>query len=234
MSVAPRHLSYHFEGLDEATLGFGDAQATRTILIVPPLFDEMNRVRAMLVGAMRDLAGRGVMTLLPDIPGCNESIAPISLQSIESWHRAMVVAAHQLGATHVASIRGGTLIEGHIPLPHWRLAGVKGASLLKTMLRARIASDKESGRNSSTESLITEVHGGPIELSGYMLSAAMLAELDAAVPDPVAQAHDIAIGDGPDALSGKPLWLRAEPQDDTDMSLALSAELDRWSASCGG
>jgi hypothetical protein len=201
------------------------------ILIVPPLFDEMNRVRAMLVGAMRGLALRDVMTLLPDIPGCNESLAPISSQSISSWRGAMVAAAAQLGATHVASIRGGTLIEADIALPHWRLAAIKGASLLKTMLRTRIASDKETGRISSMESLLSEAQQGPIELSGYMLSADMLAELDTAVPDAALQTCVIALGDG---LAGKPLWLRAEPQEDAEMSLALASELDRWSASCGG
>lgn len=231
MTPAPRHLSYHFDGRDEAVLSFGDAQAGRVILIVPPLFDEMNRVRAMLVGAMRGLALRDVMTLLPDIPGCNESLAAISSQSISSWRSAMVAAAAQLGATHVASIRGGVLIDADIALPHWRLAPVKGSSLLKTMLRTRIASDKESGRISSMESLLGEAQQGPIELSGYMLGADMLAELDAAVPEAAYQTSDIALGDG---LLGKPLWLRAEPQEDAEMSLALASELDRWSTSCGG
>jgi hypothetical protein len=30
------------------------------------------------------------------------------------------------------------------------------------------------------------------------------------------------------------LWLRAEPGDDPAMSAAIAANLDRWSASCGG
>lgn len=231
MIPAPRHLTYNFEGFDEAVTCFGDAQATRVILIVPPLFDEMNRVRAMLVGAMRELAAHGIVTMLPDIPGCNESLAPISSQSMKSWQNAMADAALQLGASHVVSIRGGALIEGYIALPHCRLAGVKGASLLKTMLRTRIASDKESGRNSSIESLLADARRGPIELSGYTLGAMMLAELDAAIPDPAVQAYEVVLGEG---IAGKPLWLRAEPQEDAAMSLALATELDRWSASCGG
>lgn len=227
----PRHLSYHFEGNDEAVLSFGKLAAKRVILIVPPLFDEMNRVRAMLTGAMRELAVRGVATLLPDIPGCNESLAPISAQSISGWRNAMATAVNQFNATHVASIRGGALIDADIALPHWRLAGVKGASLLKTMLRTRIASDKEAGRTSSIESLMAEAQNGPIELSGYMLGSDMLVELETAIPSAQIQAHEVALGDG---FQGKPLWLRAEPQEDAEMSLALAAELDRWSASCAG
>lgn len=230
MTPTLRHLNYHFEGFNEAVLSFGDANANRIILIVPSLFDEMNRVRAMLVGAMRELAGLGVMTMLPDVPGCNESLAPISTQNISSWRGAMVTAARSLGATHVASIRGGALIDTDIPLPHWRLASVKGGSLLKTMLRTRIASDKEAGQSSSIESLMSEVQSAPIDLSGYLLGANMLTELEGAVPDLSGHAHEAVLGEG---IVGKPLWLRAEPTEDADMSLALAAELDRWSTSCG-
>ena len=232
MSLAPRHLSYRFPGFDEACLSFGDAQTDRVILIVPPLFDEMNRVRAVLVGAMRELAERGVMTFLPDLPGCNESLAPIHEQSIESWRKAIATAAEHFGATHIASIRGGALIVSGIALPQWRLSSVKGASLLKTMLRTRIASDKESGLATTVDRLMTDAQSGPIELSGYLLGADMLAGLDGAVPDDVSV--EVTLGDGLSQLRGKPLWLRSEPQEDADMSVALAAELDRWSASCGG
>ena len=232
MSGVPRNVPYYFDGFDEACLSFGDANAPRRILIIPPLFDEMNRVRAMLVGAMRGLAARGVATLLPDLPGCNESIASITAQSVESWRRAVAAAAGQRDATHIASIRGGALLLHFVGSPQWRLAPVNGASLLKTMLRTRIASDKEAGLNSTIESLMAEAKTGSLELSGYRLGGDMLAELNAAIPGYTA--FKIMLGDGPDQLKGKPLWLRAEPQEDAEMSAALAADLDRWSASCGG
>lgn len=234
MSIAPRHLTYQFDGHDEACLSFGDADATRRILIIPPLFDEMNRIRATLVTAMRDLAERGAKTMLPDIPGCNESLASISSQTLTSWHAAMTAAAGQLNASHVASIRGGALIDDGITLPHWRLAPSKGGLILKTMLRTRIASDKEAGKTSSIDSLMADVQAGPIELSGYLLCADMLAGLDTALPDASVQAREVSVGEEPGQLWGKPIWLRAEPQEDPDMSAALAAELDRWSASCDG
>lgn len=233
MSAAPRLLTYQFGGHDEACLTFGPEEASRRILIIPPLFDEMNRVRAMLVSAMRGLADRGIVTMLPDIPGCNESLTVISLQTIDSWQAAMTAAAQQLSTTHVASIRGGALIDAGIALPHWRLAPAKGGSILKTMLRTRIASDKEAGKTSSVESLMADVQAAPIELSGYFLCAGMLAGLDAATTDASVQAHEMIVGEEPGQLWGKPIWLRAEPQEDPDMSAALAAELDRWSASCG-
>jgi pimeloyl-ACP methyl ester carboxylesterase len=227
---APVHLQYETGGQSEYCLSFGEAGATRTILLVPPLFDEMNRTRRMLVEAMRALAGRSVRTLLPDLPGCNESIANITTQSLHGWRDAMTAAAGQLKATHVASVRGGALIDNGIALPRWRLAPAKGASILKTMLRTRIAADKESGRPSSMESLLADAQHGPLELAGYLLSPDMLFSLEQGEAAPMDGVREVTLAD----INGNPLWLRAEPGDDPAMSAAIADDLDRWSASCGG
>ena len=231
MSANPRHLTYRTEGTQEACLSFGRAGAERRLLIVPPLFEEMNRTRAMLVTAMRGLAARDVMTLLPDLPGCNESVAMMEQQAIGSWRKAIEACAKEHGATHVASIRGGALIDDGPFLRHWRLAPVKGASLLKTMLRTRMVADKENGKSSTAESLITEAEAtGWVELAGYRLGTAMLLDLDGAVASPVNSLREVQLGEAPGQLWGKPIWLRTEPQEDPDMSMALAAELDSWSA----
>lgn len=230
MSAAPVHLHYEFGGAHECCLSFGDAGANRTILIVPPLFDEMNRVRRMLANAMRRLAEGGARTLLPDLPGCNESLAQLAGQTIETWQNAVAAAALQLGATHVASIRGGALVDHNTGLPLWRLATVKGSALLKTMLRTRIAAEKEAGRTVTIEQLMAAAQSAPLELSGNLLGIAMLESLDSAEPVPTTNLREVALAD----IAGAPLWLRAEPQDDADMSTAIAADLDHWSASCAG
>jgi hypothetical protein len=230
VSEAPTHLHYEFGGQKEYCLSFGDARASRHILIVPPLFDEMNRVRRMLANAMRRLAERGVQSLLPDLPGCNESPVQLAGQTIETWQEAVAAAALQLGATHIASIRGGALIDHKTGLPTWRLATVKGSSLLKTMLRTRMAAEKEAGRSVTIEQLMASAQSGPLELSGYALGINMLESLDSALPTANSNLHEAALSD----IDGSALWLRAEPQDDPVMSMSLAAELDRWGASCGG
>ena len=230
MRPAPVHLQYEAGGQSEYCLSFDAASADRTILIVPPLFDEMNRTRRMLVETMRMLAEKGVRALLPDLPGCNESIADIAAQNLQSWSDAMMAAAGQLGATHVASIRGGVLIDGGIALPHWRLAPAKGASILKTMLRARMAADKEAGRASSMETLLADAQKGPLELAGYLLSPDMLFSLEHSEAAPMEAAREAALAE----IGGSALWLRAEPGDDAAMSASIAEDLDRWSASCGG
>jgi hypothetical protein len=222
----PIHLSYETGGHNEYCLSFGAADAARTILILPPLFDEMNRTRRMLVEAMRTLAGFGTRTLMPDLPGCNESVADLSVQSLVSWRQAVTDCASQLAATHIASVRGGCLIDDAANLPLWRLAPVKGASLLKTMLRTRIAGDKEAGVSTTAEQLLAGAKSAPLELSGHVLGREMLAALDAAVPFADDAICEVALAD----VGGAPLWLRAEPGDDPAMSAAIAATLDRWSA----
>lgn len=110
MSPRPEYRTYHFAGHDEHVLCFG-AGSSRQILIIPPLFDEMNRCRRMLVQAMRGLAERGLGSLLLDLPGCNESPAELEGQSLGTWRDAVTAAATQLGATHIAALRGGAHID---------------------------------------------------------------------------------------------------------------------------
>ncbi len=235
MSAQPDHLTYDIDWQEERVLGLGDRNAKRKILIIPPLFDEMNRMRRATVVAMRDLAARGVATFLPDLPGTNESLALMPEQDLDSWRAAIKLAAEQLGATHIAAIRGGALIDDAVPnLPHWRLAPVKGASLIKTMMRTRIAGDKEAGITTGTEDLMAEAQISRVGLSGHLLNLKMVEQLMQAEAAPLLDVRTVNVGVGADMITGSPLWLRAEPQDDAAMSAAMAAELDRWSASCGG
>ncbi|HMS21567.1 hypothetical protein [uncultured Sphingorhabdus sp.] len=231
MSPRPEYRTYQFAGHEEHVLCFG-AEASRQILIVPPLFDEMNRSRRMLVQAMRGLAERGTGSFLVDLPGCNESLTSLEKQSLSTWREAVGAAATQFGATHIASLRGGALVDnGAANLPHWRLAPAKGSSLLKTMIRTRIAGDKEAGKATSEAGLMEAAKAAPIELAGNMLGPAMVAELASAEPAEVAQLTLRALGQD---IAGSTLWLRAEPQDDPAMSDAIATDLHEWSASCGG
>ena len=132
--IAAEYLTYSVAGHDEFCLSFG-GDSVRRILIIPPLFDEMNRMRRVLAAAMRDLAERGIRSVLIDLPGCNESLASLPDQSLDSWRNAVAACVDQLAMTHIASIRGGALVDDVLPeSPHWRLASVKGTSLLKTMI----------------------------------------------------------------------------------------------------
>jgi hypothetical protein len=227
---SPKYRIYSYNGQNEFCLSFGVEQS-RQILIIPPLFDEMNRVRRMLTQAMRDLAARGVGSVLIDLPGSNESLARLEEQSLNGWRAAVAACAQQLGATHSAALRGGTLVDDGASLPHWRLAPVKGSALLKTMIRTRLAGDKEAGKTTSEAELMALAQRAPLELAGNMLGPDMIAQLSAAEPVPVTDRVERKLGED---ITGSPLWLRAEPQDDATMSASIAEDLDRWSAACGG
>lgn len=184
----------------------------------------------MLVEMMRALDDCDVRTVLPDVPGCNESLADIAVQTLDVWRSALRIAASEIGITHVVSLRGGALIDHVADVPLLRLAPVKGSSLLKTMLRTRLIADKEAGKTSTAEDLLAQAHSGPLELSGYKLSADMLASLERATPAVRTHVDEASLAE----INGTPLWLRAEPQDDPAMSVAFATYIANWSAACAG
>ncbi|GGB50090.1 alpha/beta hydrolase family protein [Blastomonas aquatica] len=226
-------ITYQFDGNDELCLRFGPDDTLR-LLILPPLFDEANRVRHLVVECARALAELGVSSLLPDLPGCNESVRSLDTASLSLWQAALITCSDQLGpVTHVASMRGGALLDGALgDRQRWRLAPVKGGQLLRTMLRTRIASDREAGITSTSEALMETARAQGIELAGNSLSPCMIRELDSAVPSDGSAIRLVRFADDPlDAdgrLKGAPLWLRAEPAHNPAMATAMAQDIAAW------
>ncbi len=201
----------------EYALTFDQSRKVR-VLIAPALFDEGHKLRRLTVEVMRRLDGAGIDCFLPDLPGLNESEQALALIEPEDWRTALEAAARHFGATHVLAIRGGGLV---LPakLGGWHYAPVKGASLLKTMLRARIIASRESGREELLDGLMQQGLAMGLELAGYSLSGEMLRQLGELVPGK--QAGITAIEH--ELIGGGPLWLRAEPDEDRAQADALAA-----------
>ncbi len=201
----------------EYALGF-DAGRERRLLVIPALFDEGHKLRRLCVETMRRLDAAGIDCFLPDLPGTNESMQDLATIGLEDWQAAMSAAANAFAATHVLALRGGALLvpEG---LPGWTCAPTKGASQLRTLLRARTLSAREAGREESADALLAEARSQGIELAGYRLSAMMAEALQAAVP--VARPGLSVIEQ--ELLGGAGLWLRAEPDEDPAQADALAA-----------
>lgn len=220
--------------MDEQQLRFDPAGLPRaTILIVPPLFEEANRTRRTLVLAMRALAADGFAALLPDLPGQNESLVALADVDLARWQDALAdVAANIDGPVIVASVRGGALIDHRArAAAWWRLAPAGGASLLRTLMRARVSADREAGLATSLESLQAEAKSAPLLLAGNRLSPAMTEQLGAAEAQLVSPLRSIGLGT--DGIAGTPLWLRAEPGEDAAMGAAIAADIAAWSVTCG-
>jgi hypothetical protein len=204
-----------------------------TVLIVPPLFEEANRARRTLVLAMRALAAQGFTALLPDLPGQNESLVALEDVDLARWQAALDgVAAGIDGPVLTASVRGGALIDHAAKAAGWwRLAPAGGASLLRTLMRARVSADREAGLATSIDSLQAEAGSAPLLLAGNRLSPAMVAQLGSAGVQPVSPLRSIGLGT--DGIAGTPLWLRAEPGEDAAMAQAIADDIAAWSATCG-
>ncbi|MBW8753127.1 MAG: hypothetical protein JF595_03075 [Sphingomonadales bacterium] len=204
-------------GGEEYALTF-DRGRDKRLLIVPALFDEANRMRRFTVEVMRRLDGAGIDSMLPDLPGCNESLQPLERQTPSSWRAAMTSAAAHFEATHVLGIRGGALLtrEG---LPAWQYAPVKAASILRQLIRSRILASREAGISESQEALLETGLSAGLELSGFRLAAEFLREFQGlTAPTGASQI-------GQDLIGGGGLWLRAEPGEDRQQADALAAVL---------
>lgn len=199
----------------EYALAFDQARERR-FLIVPALFDEGNKLRRFTVEVMRRLDRQGIDSMLPDLPGCNESLQSLAQQNVETWREAVHAAASHFGATHALAIRGGCLLTPN-DLPTWHYAPVKAAAILRQMLRARVLSSREAGREESREALEQEARQNGIELIGYPLGAAFYRAFETMVPAPGVCTI------GQEEVGGPGLWLRAEPDDNAEQADALAA-----------
>lgn len=206
---------------DELATAFDRGRSAR-LLIVPALFEEMNRTRRFLTETQRRLDAAGVDTFLPDLPGCNESLLAFSAQSLGSWRDAMADAARHFRATHVLAVRGGALVFP-AALPGWVLEPVKGASILRQLLRARVLAAREAGLTADSADLLETGRVRGLELAGYRLGAALVAGLDAAVPEDAMSEDRGQRVIRQSELGTGALWLRSEPGEDPAQSAALAA-----------
>lgn len=211
---------FRSNGRDEWLMRAGRPHA-RAILIVPPLFEEMNRTRALIAAVMRRLARQGHSCWLPDLGGTGESEAALGDMSWDDWrHDVTSAAAHiaeRAGRPLVASLRGGALIDDGAPARGWwRLTPLDGAAVARDMARSGLA--------------------GGVEWAGYAPAAALRDALEAARPAPVHPlrtvrlASDNALADG--KLEGPALWRRSEPGSSAELAGAIAEDIKRWSLQC--
>jgi hypothetical protein len=207
------------DGNDVTEYAFAaDQGRAQRLLVIPALFDEGNRMRRFTVEVMRRLDAAGIDSMLPDLPGTNESLANHATHSLDSWTAAMLAAINHFRATKVLAVRGGGLVLPKL-IGGWHYAPVKGASQLRQLLRARIVAGREAGREETQEALLADGLVSGLELGGYHFGPDMLRQMQAALPP---ERAGLSVIDQ-DAVGGSPLWLRAEPDEDREQADALAA-----------
>ena len=211
VGASPRILSY---GDGEAMLGFGPAEGPQ-LLILQPLFEEMNRTRALIVAIARGLAARGIGCRLPDLPGTGESTQALDTLGWLDWRDAVTAAAAGAAISGTLSFRGGALLDDAIDAPHWRLAPTSGRSLLSDLRRSALASGSD-----------------PATPAGYILApdlSAPLAIRDVGADDRTRTVRLVS-DDRPADLrvEGIPVWRRPEPQRDDALAGLLIDDIASW------
>jgi len=192
------------------------------ILFIPPLFEEMNRTRALLVAIMRLLAERGHGCWLPDLSGTGESLRALGDVRWNDWRHdvtsASAYVAERSGKPLVAALRGGVLLDDAADATgHWRFAPADGAALTRDMVRAGLAG---------------------VEWAGYAPSDELKADLAAAKPEAVTALRLVRLttdAQPADAkVPGPALWRRSEPGTSDALAEALAADIGEWSRACAG
>lgn len=188
-----------------------------TVLLVPPLFEEANRTRATLTAVARDLAGRGIVAALPDLPAQNDSPLATRDARLTSWRRALAGAAATLtGRIHVAAVRAGALLDRDVEAAsRWYWSPMSGAEQVRELERLRVAGDGES-------------HGG------NLLAGELLGDLAAAEPLWLPPCRIVRLATDPrpaDAtLAFAPPWRASEPVSDSSLAAALADDIAGWIA----
>ena len=219
---------YSWPGGTENMLQMG-AEAPIQVILIPPLFDEANRLRKTLVDVMRGLAALGFGVMLPDLPATGESITDFQPTTFDDWQvalAALVAVRKERGQTVLlAAFRGGALID-HAPevTARWRLAEETGQRLLRDLSRMVLA---RSFRTKGDD---------PLDESGYVFPPAFKAALENATPQPASMLRSVRLTHDPkeaDArIEGSPLWRRAEPGEDPLFTHAVIIDISEWAATC--
>lgn len=207
--------TYRWRGGTEMLLRHG-AGSSVTLLILPALFEEANRMRRFTVSVMRLLAGRGIGTILPDLPGTGESGIGTSNVILGDWHDAVTALAPNISGS--IAIRGGALLDGPIK-NRWRLAPESGERLLRDMVRATAFSE-----GIAASELDQRARTAPTRLAGNFLNPGLYAALHDAAP--VEGAHVTRV-------EGPKLWRAAEPGDDPDFAREIADDIAAWTMLCG-
>ena len=165
------------------------------VLYCPPFAEEMNRCRAMVSLQARALAAAGVGTLVLDPHGTGDSAGDFVDASWTQWREDLAcgirwLRRHGHGCAGLWGVRLGAVMaaelavrDGAIPnLLLWQPV-LNGKQFYTQFLRIRIAAEIEQadGIKSTDELRRHSVAGESIEVSGYVVSPRLAAELDAVV-----------------------------------------------------
>ena len=173
-----------------------------SVLVIPPIGEEMNKCRPMLASQARALATRGFDVLLVDLFGTGDSAGEFAEASWEQWNDDINVAwnwlaARRPAAIHVLAVRSGALFvevltHSRTPTPVqtpqsklvlWQPV-TKGADFWRQILRLRLAGQSIRGSQQQLTPQELLDREGSIEIAGYRYSSSLVQSLGGAAVSP--------------------------------------------------
>jgi len=235
--VTSARVSGHF--LDGArgpifVLRRGPPNARRSVLVVPPFAEEMNKCRRMITLVALRLSESGIATVTPDLYGTGDSggefleadwdiwcddVSRVSNWTVENVGPLEGVLAIRLGGALAVAVAQGSGISGARRTVFWQPL-LDGKRFLNQFLRLRVAATMASGTQQSASELRRRLSSGKaIEVAGYELSPQLADALEGVAP-PAAL---------PPGL-GEILWAEASTGDDSALPAPSQAAVDRYRA----
>jgi hypothetical protein len=190
------------------------------LIILQPLFEEMNRCRALVSGLCRALATKGIGCWLPDLPGTGESLRALETVTWVQWIGAVeaatsLIIAETSQAPLSLAVRGGALVEAGTLTRRWRLSHTTGRSLLSDLRRSALATGSD-----------------PATPAGYQLSDDLITQLATAEPTTGIDIRTVRLlsdDRGADhRIPGAPIWRRPEPVFDPALLGAIVDDVGGW------
>ena len=222
-------------------LRFGPDDGPTAVLALP-LFEEANRTRAFAVSICRALAGLDVGCVLPDLPGQGESTLPTERMRLADLRAAFAAVP----GTHAVAIRSGALLIDARPC--WMLAPQDGSALLRELAKVNggpLAGERvEVAGNLIDRTLLDELAAASHPRAGGDPVSTDMVRRDANPNEPqldprlrgggakriVRFASDALAADR--TVEGRPLWRRAEPDNNPALAQTLAADIAPWIATC--
>ena len=168
---------------------------SESLIVVPPLAEEMNRSRRMFTLLGQRLAAAGIVTTVVDLAGTGDSDGEFGDATWEAWLDdldAVTVRALAGGCRRLwlCGLRLGALlaldfVARRAPAPDTRLLLwqpiIEGSAALTQFLRLRLAECMRAGAppKETTRELRERLRAGEsLEVAGYMLNPALGAAID--------------------------------------------------------
>lgn len=213
--------------------GFRNAEQGRVrgrVLLVAPLFEEMNKSRHITSAIISGLGGAGFDVLMADLYGTGDSEGQFADATLDTWRADLdstIGAMPGEAPLHIVGLRAGALLAADAAFRHRARSltllhpQVDGRQILTQLLRLRLAGGLTGSADKETAAELRQrlAAGETLEIAGYGLSGQLASDLETLAIDK----------DSPPDV-GRILWIEVVQQPERPLMPVSQRVVDAWSA----